>query len=91
MHREAAEAIAIQALSYIASNDELLGRFMETTGLTLGELRGAANEPGFLSAVLAFIRQDEPECLSFSSNAGLSHTDIQGAAMVLEGHESADD
>lgn len=86
MRQETAESIAIQALSHIASDNDLLGRFMETTGLALEELREAASEPGFLSAVLTFLRQDEPECLCFSSNAGLSPTDIQSAAMTLEGH-----
>lgn len=84
MNREAAENIAIQALSHIARDSDLLGRFMETTGLSLDELRGSANQSGFLPAVLAFLRQDESECHSFSSNAGLSPFDVQSAAHALE-------
>lgn len=85
MNQQIAETIAIQALSHIASDSDLLGRFMENTGLMPEELREAASQPGFLSAVLAFLRQDESECLSFSSNAGLSPKDIQSAAIILEG------
>ena len=84
MNRENAENIAIQALSHIASDSDLLKRFMETTGLSLEELRPSAHQPGFLPAVMAFLRQDESECLSFSCNAGLSPNDIQSAAHVLE-------
>jgi len=50
--REAAESLAIQALSFIAQDPERLGRFLALTGIGPAEIRSAAAEPGFLTGVL---------------------------------------
>ena len=52
---EAAERLAIQALTFIAQNGERLGRFLAITGISLSEIRAAAQEPGFLAGVLEHV------------------------------------
>ncbi len=42
MAQEAAEALAIQALTYIAGDGERLGRFLAATGIGPAEIRRAA-------------------------------------------------
>ena len=51
MTREAAEGLAIQALTFIAGDGERLGRFLAVTGIGPAEIRAATREPGFLAGV----------------------------------------
>ncbi|MGA7973300.1 MAG: DUF3572 domain-containing protein, partial [Pseudolabrys sp.] len=57
--REAAETVAIQALSFIAAEPERLGRFLGITGIGPAQIREAAREPGFLAGVLDYLAGDE--------------------------------
>jgi hypothetical protein len=64
--RENAEALAIQALGFVAADPELLPRFLAITGIEAQAIRQAAREPGFLAGVLQFIVAHEPTLLGFS-------------------------
>ena len=68
--REAAEALAIEGLTFLAADPERLGRFMALCGLSPENLRAAAGDPGFLAGVLAHLAQDEALLLSFAETAG---------------------
>ena len=59
MSPEAAEALAIQALSFLAEDSERLTRFFSVTGLDPAGIREASTAPGFLAGVLAYIASDE--------------------------------
>ncbi|WP_163269788.1 DUF3572 domain-containing protein [Chelativorans alearense] len=83
MHQEQAEAIAIQALSFIASDSELLPRFLALTGIEAGQIRQAANEPGFLAGVLQFVLAHEPTLLAFSEQSGVPPQDVAAAHRQL--------
>lgn len=80
---QAAEAIAIQALSYMASDSDLLGRFVGVTGIEPSQIRAAAREPGFLAGVLDFILAHEPTLLAFSQAADLDPTVVVRARQSL--------
>ncbi len=67
---EAAEALAIQALGFLAAVPERLDRFMALCGLSPDNLRAAASSPGFLGAVLNHLTQDDPLLLAFADAAG---------------------
>ena len=54
-----AESLAIGALSFIASDPELLHRFLALTGLQPSQIREAARESGFLAGVLDFLMDHE--------------------------------
>ncbi len=47
-----AEAIAIEALSFLAADPSRLQRFLALSGISLENLRVAAAESGFLAAIL---------------------------------------
>src|SRR6476620_9746658 len=83
MTRETAEAMAIEALGYLAGEPERLERFMALTGLTPDAMRAAAGEPGFLVAVLDHLAEDESLLLTFAANAGRPPEHILAARDVL--------
>jgi hypothetical protein len=83
--REAAEALAVQALSYIAQDGERLGRFLSLTGIGPAEIRTAAREPGFLAGVLDYLAGDESLLTAFAAEAGLDPSTIAAARLALGG------
>ncbi|WP_034996393.1 DUF3572 domain-containing protein [Beijerinckia mobilis] len=80
MNQEAAESLAIGALSFLAADPDRLGRFLSLSGLTPETLRAAAAEPGFLGAVLDHLCSDESLLLAFSANGD------HDAEAVMEAH-----
>jgi Protein of unknown function (DUF3572) len=85
MPKEAAEALAIQALTFIAGDHERLGRFLAETGIGPGEIRTAAREPGFLIGVLDHLAGDESLLASFAAEAGFDPSDVGKAQAILGG------
>jgi hypothetical protein len=83
--QEAAEALAIQALTYIAADGERLGRFLAATGIGPAEIRNAAREPGFLLGVLDHLASDERLLTEFAAEAGFDPADIGKARAALGG------
>jgi hypothetical protein len=81
--REAAEALAIQALSFIAEEPERLGAFLAASGIGPDAIREAARTPGFLSGVLDHMLSDEPLLLAFADSAGLDPASIARARRAL--------
>lgn len=68
---DAAEAIATQALAYIAGDATRLGRFLAESGLGPESLRQAARDPSFLPAVLDFILLHEHDLIDFAAMAAI--------------------
>lgn len=69
--REAAETLALQALGWIAGQDELATAFLGSTGCSAGELRTRASDPEFLGFVLDFLMQDEAALVAFCETSGV--------------------
>ena len=65
--REAAEALAIQALNFLATEPQRLSRFLALSGLAPESIRAAAAESGFLAGVLAHLGEDEALLLAFAA------------------------
>jgi hypothetical protein len=85
MPAEAAEAFAIQALSFIAADPERLGRFLAVTGIGPAEIRAAAREPGFLAGVLAYLASDDRLAAEFTAEQACDPSDIAKAHVALGG------
>jgi hypothetical protein len=83
--RDRAEAIAIEALGFLASDDTRIERFLALSGLGPENLRQAAADPGFLAAVVDHVAGDESLVLAFAANSGRDPTDIQHAREALGG------
>lgn len=82
-----AEAVAIKALHFIAEDRAELDRFMALTGVTPGELRAAASNPGFLVGVLDYLLGHEPTLLRFTESRRLPPEVVTEARQVLAGPE----
>ena len=83
--REAAEGLAIQALTFIAGDGERLGRFLAVTGIGPAEIRAAAREPGFLAGVLEYMASDDRLIAAFAGESGLDPADIDKSRIALAG------
>ena len=80
-----AETIALQALAFIAGDDDILDAFMASSGCSLEELKGSAGDPAFLGGILDFLLQDDGNVLEFCRSAGLEPSDLFRARHALPG------
>lgn len=85
MSAEAAEALAIQALGFLAEDSERLTRFFGVTGLDPSGIRDLVGEPGFLAGVLAYLASDEQTAREFIAHTGCAPDDIFRAHIALGG------
>lgn len=63
---EAAEALALSAVQFIAADDDRLQRFMNLCGVAPESLRSRLHEPAFLAGVLDYLLGDEPLLIAFA-------------------------
>jgi hypothetical protein len=82
---EAAEGLAVQALTFIAGEPERLSRFLAMTGIAPGEIRAASGEPGFLAGVLEHLAGDERLLTEFAAGAGVDPAAVGQAIAALTG------
>jgi hypothetical protein len=85
--REAAEIVAIQALSFVAGDPERLGLFLAESGIGPETLRTAAADPRFLSSVLDFVMRDDATVKAFAGASQLHPTNIAAAQHALNDPE----
>jgi hypothetical protein len=83
--REAAEAIAIAALSFLASEPEHLGAFLAASGIGPGDIRIASRDPDFLCGVLDHFSANEALLIAFAQYAGIDPTEVERARHALGG------
>ena len=82
---EAAEMLAVQALTFIAEDHERMSGFLASTGLEPGQIRVAAQERGFFAGVLEHMLADESLLVAFADSAGIDPAEIARARAAL-GH-----
>ena len=82
---EAAEALAIQALNFLATDPQKLSRFLALSGLAPESIRAAATESGFLAGVLAHLGEDETLLVAFAAEAGVKPVEVDLARRTLAG------
>jgi len=82
---QAAEIIALQALAFLASDDDWLGRFMALSGINGEGLKARAGEPELLAAVLDHVLGDESLLFLFCEDANLPPETPQQARHSLAG------
>jgi hypothetical protein len=85
MQSEAAHILALQALGWIAAEDEVFPVFLTATGANLDDLRTRASDPDFLAAVLDFLMQDDRWVIAFCDAQGQPYTAPQAARSALPG------
>ncbi|MGL4440561.1 MAG: DUF3572 domain-containing protein [Bosea sp. (in: a-proteobacteria)] len=86
-----AEGMAINALGFLASDPERLGRFLSVTGLGPENLRAAAGEPAFLLSVLDYVASDESLLLALAGHLSIRPETITQARQRMAGPNRHDD
>jgi len=81
---DAAAAIAIAALGFLASETDRLGRFLALTGIRPDSIREAAREPDFLLGVLDYLVADETLLLAFANQNEIDPEQVAWARDVLD-------
>ncbi len=87
MARPQAEALAVQALIWMAGDVDLIGRFLATTGAGPADLRARAAEPEFLGFVLDFLLSDEAALIAFAAAESIRPELPMRARAALPGGE----
>lgn len=85
MSLDAAEALALEALAWLAEDPERIGPFLGAAGASAGELRARAGEAEFLGFVLDFLLADEAALLAFCDAAGRPYEAPMRARAALPG------
>jgi Protein of unknown function (DUF3572) len=80
---DGAEWVAIHALTFLAGDENRLGRFLSLTGIGPADLARGRSEPQLQAAVLEYLLGDEPLLLEFSANASQPPETIQLAWDLL--------
>jgi Protein of unknown function (DUF3572) len=89
--QDAAMALAIEALGYLAGDPDHLGRFLALTGISPGDIRAAAREPDFLAGVLDYVAGNEALLRSVAAHAGVAPEELDRARHALSGGDSQRD
>ena len=84
---DAAETLALQALGWLLSNDDLLPIFLGSTGASETDLRERASDPEFLGSVLDFLMMDDAWVIAFCDTCGIAYDNVMGARWALPGGE----
>lgn len=88
MKSEAAELLGLQALAWLAGQDDLFATFLGSTGATAEQVAEAAGNPAFLGAVLDFLLMDDAWIIAFCDTAGLAYAMPMQARAVLPGGQA---
>lgn len=84
---DAAETVALQALAWLVTNDDLLPVFMGATGASRDDLRDQAGDPAFLGSVLDFMMMDDAWIIAFCDASTIPYDRPMQARMALPGGE----
>ncbi|MEL7461772.1 MAG: DUF3572 domain-containing protein [Pseudomonadota bacterium] len=85
MGKDEAEALALQALGWMASQDDLLSVFMGSAGVSADELTARAGDPDLLAAVLDFLVMDDAWVEEFAKTTGQDPNAAMRARAALPG------
>ena len=86
--QESAEMQALQALAWIAGNEDVLPVFMASSGLSPEDLIARASEPEILGSVLDFLLMDDAWIVAFCDANSLRYDAPMLARAALPGGES---
>jgi hypothetical protein len=81
----AAEVVALQALTWLASDPDRMAEFLAATGASGADLALQAREATFLAAVLDHLLSDEKRVIAFCDSTGLPYEAPLQARAALPG------
>lgn len=78
-----AETLALNVLTWLVGNEELLPIFLGSTGASTEDLRVRAGEPDFMASVLEFLMLDDSWVIAFcDANSVPYDLPVQAHAML---------
>lgn len=87
MTRDSAETVGLQALGWLAGNEELLPVFLGSSGASEEDVRNGASDPAFLGALLDFLMMDDAWVISFCDSVSMPYDRLMQARQSLPGGE----
>ena len=87
MNAERAETIALQALAWIAADEELLPQLAGATGAGLEDAGNRVQDPAFLAGILEFLCMEDRWIQRFCDEQGLPYDAPMKALMALPGQQ----
>ena len=81
---EAAQDIAIRALTLLTDDASILSRFLDVTGWTPVTLASPGSRAAILAATLDYLMSEEDLLLTFSANPGLDPSEVALAQRALQ-------
>lgn len=88
MQQDFAERIGLEALAWIAGQDDLMGVFLGSSGASLDDVKLNAQSPEFIGSVLEFLLMDDAWVVGFCDHAGHAYDVPMRARMALPGGEA---
>lgn len=87
MTPERAEQIALSALIWLASQEDILPLFLGASGANAEDIRGQAENPAFLASVLEFLTMDDNWVIAFCDANKVKYEEPLMARYALPGAE----
>ena len=85
MDKETAETRALEVLTWVLSEDDLIQVFMGTTGASQNDLRSNTLSHEFLISILDFVLMDDRWVISCSKFLNIDPSQIKLIRMSLDG------
>ncbi|WP_108263271.1 DUF3572 domain-containing protein [Mangrovicoccus ximenensis] len=85
MDLENASAVALGAISWMASEEDLLPVFLNASGLTAEGLKAGLEDPEIQAAILDFVLMDDSWVLAAAGHSGRNPLDFGRARQYLPG------
>ena len=79
-----AEALALSALAVTLSDERRARRFLDLSGIGTDELRGSAEDPALLAALIRFLESHEPDLIDVAQAIGVRPQELVAAREALE-------
>jgi hypothetical protein len=87
MNEERAKIVALQALTYLAGDEDVLQRFMDLSGSDATDLRQRADDPAMLAGILDFFLGNEVQLLEMCEAMGMAAEEPDQARRSLAGDQ----
>ncbi len=85
MQQEQAEIIALQALTYLATHEDHMGKFAALSGMGADDMMHRANDPEMLAGVMDFFLSDENLLTEFCATCDIAPDLPAQARQLLPG------
>jgi hypothetical protein len=85
MKQESAQVLALQALEWLAGEEELFATFLGATGASAADLADRAEDEEFLGAILDFLLMNDDWVIAFCDARGMPYTAPMAARVALAG------